>query len=128
MVRVEAEIREQQRFATWLRTSTAGLHCDENRVDVRKSYRVVELQHPALLARVILIKDAQANIVLMVGSTAAPCLKGTGILYSGLLIEIISIKDERFVLRIEHSSESLLCIACFGHIVDLGDIEVASTD
>src|SRR5258708_2582536 len=116
MVRVEAEICEQQRLPTWLRTSTTGFHCDENRIDLRKGCSIVELQHPALLAGVILIQKTQTHVMLVVGSTTAPCLKGGGILYAGLLVEIISIEDERFVLRIKHSPEGLLCIPCFGHI------------
>jgi len=37
-----------------------------------------------------------------------------------LLIEIVSVEDERFVLAIEDAAKGLLCTARLGNIIDLG--------
>jgi hypothetical protein len=100
----------------------------EDRVDLGNGLCVVRLQHPAFLVRVILIKEAQAYGVLPVGAAAAPGLKDPGLLDAGLLIQIVSIEDERFVLGVEHAPEGLLRIPALADVVDFGYVEVAGAN
>jgi hypothetical protein len=54
-----------------------GLNGYEHSVDLLQRLRVVELQDPALLADVVLIKDTQVEGLLGVRSAPAPGLKGS---------------------------------------------------
>jgi hypothetical protein len=128
VIRTEAKIREEEWLPAWLRAAALGLDRNEHRVDLGNGVGVVRLQHPAFLARVVLIKKSEANGVLPVGAPAAPGLKDASLLDAGLLIEIVSIEDERFVLGVENSAEGLLCIPALADIVDFGDIEVAGAN
>ena len=66
--------------------------------------------------------------MLPVTAAATPSLKGSRVLDAWLLIEVISIEDERFVLGIENATKRLLCVAALGHIVDFGDVEAAGAN
>jgi hypothetical protein len=54
-----------------------GLNGYEHSIDLLQRLRVVELQNPALLADVILIKDTQVEGLLGVRSAPAPSLKSS---------------------------------------------------
>src|ERR1700678_1537415 len=56
MIRIDVKRRIEERLASRLGTSTLGLDCDEDRVDLCKRRRVVEFQRPTLLTRIVLIK------------------------------------------------------------------------
>lgn len=125
VIRVEAKIRKEERFPAWLSAAAFGLDSDEDRVDLGNGLGVVEFWDPAFLVRVILIEESQADGVLPVGSTAAPGLKDAGFLDAGLLVQIVAVKDERFVFGVEHAPEGLLGVTALADIVDFGDIELA---
>jgi len=74
------------------------------------------------------LEEAQANGVLPVSAAASPGLKDSGLLDAGLLIEVVSIEDERFVLGIEHAAEGLLGVARLAYVIDIGDVEIASAN
>ena len=128
VIRIQAQVREQERLPAWLRAAALGLDRDEDCVDLGNGLGVVRLQHPAFLVRVILIEETQADGVLPVGAAAAPGLKDTGLFDTWLLIEIVPIEDERFILGVEDAPKRRLCLARFGDIVDFGNIEVAGAD
>src|ERR1700686_4241327 len=54
-----------------------------------------------------------------------PYLEGTGVLDSGLAIEIKGVEDERFVLRVKHAAKSLTGAASAVDIEYVGDIQLA---
>jgi hypothetical protein len=128
VIRVEVKICEQQRLAAWLRATTLRLDRDKDSVNLGDRLCVVELQNPALLVRVIFVEEAQTDGVLPIGAAAAPGLESASLLDAGLLVEVVSVENERFVFGIEDPPEGLLCIARLRDIVDFGNVQVAGAN
>ena len=122
MIRVKSEVREEQSIPARFRAAALGLDRNEDCVDLRNRLRIVEFQYPSFLVGIVLIEEAQADVVLLVCSTTTPCLKGAVFPDALLLVEIVSVEDERFVFGVEYAPEGLLGVARFGDIVDLGNI------
>lgn len=111
MIWIKLQVGKQQWLSGGLRAAALGLNRDKNTIDLRNGHCIIELQHPALLIGIVLIEETQADGVLPVGTAATPGLKGTGLLDAGLLIQVVSIKDERLVLSVEHARKGLLGVA-----------------
>ena len=108
-------------------TATAvGLHSHKNGVNVVQGLGVVCFQNPALLAEVVLVENAEAEDVLPVRAAPAPGLEGTRIFYARLRIQIKGIENQSLALRIKDTSVGFVRLSSAGHIVDFGNIKIAS--
>ncbi len=94
VIRFDLQGSKKQWLAARFLTPAVRLHCYEDRINVLKRVRVFELEYPAFLGSSVLIKDAEAQRLLLVRPTPAPSLERTGILHAGLLIQVIGIEDE----------------------------------
>jgi hypothetical protein len=93
--------------------------------DLGNGLGIVRLQDPAFPDRVIHMEETQADGVLPVSPATSPGLKDAGLLDAGLLIEIVTIEDERFALGVEHAPEGLLGVAALPDVVKFGNIKAA---
>ena len=100
-----------------MRASAIRLNGNEDRVDVLERLGVVGLEHPALLADVILIEDSQTPRFLFVRSFAAPGLKCVRRWNTGLRIQVERIKDQTLAFGIEHPPIGF-CRSFLGNVVD----------
>jgi hypothetical protein len=89
---------------------------------MRKSLGVVKPEHPSLV-RVILIEQAETHILSVVA--AAPRLEGHGLFQTGLLIQIVTVKDQRFIFGIKKSAKRLVCLPSLRDVVDIRDVKVS---
>src|SRR5262245_17534298 len=104
MVWINSEIGEKKRLAAWLWTSSIGLNRHKHRIDLGESLRIVALQYPPFPGGAVLEENSQIKSSFGLGASPAPGLKCVRILESGLVIEIIGIKDERFAVGVKHST------------------------
>ena len=104
-------------------TLAAGLQSRKDGIDLVQHLGVVELQDPALLAQGILIEDPQVEGLLCVGAASAPGLEGS-VLGPGLLVEVVSIENQRLSLGIEDPAIGFLGCSIRTDIVDLRYIKV----
>lgn len=121
VIRFKPQIGEQQRLSSWLRASTLWLYCHKHRVEPGKRPRAVAFQYPAFLACVVLIEEPETDVVLA-RSAASPCLEYAGVFEAGLLVKIVAVEDQRFVLRVEDTSERLFRGSGLRYVVYLGYI------
>src|SRR5690242_13855544 len=101
MIRINFQVGKEEWFSAWSGASTAWFHRHENGIDLFQLLRVIELQYPSLLGRVVLVEDAKARSLLPVSSAAAPGLKCAGTPKPSLLVEVIRVEHERFSFGIE---------------------------
>src|SRR5439155_12548971 len=117
----------QQPVPTWLGASALWFHCDEYRVDLLQGLGIVDLQHPSLVCSVVLIKDSQTYCSLPVGTSLPPRLERARVFNSGLLVQVISVKDKRLVLREKDASKWLLCVTVSADVVYFREVQIPST-
>ncbi len=122
----------QQSVEKWLSrrllASTVRLDGHKDCIDFSQLPRVVQAKHPPAIGLTIHVQDAKVRRMrfpIGFGVSLAPYLEGAGISYPRLVIKVESVKNERFVLRIEDPPERLARSASAIHIKHIGDIEFA---
>src|SRR5216683_5627344 len=126
MVGAYPQVGEEQLFPAWVMAPPVWFHGHKNGIDVVQRLRVACLQNPALLAEVVLVENAEIKSLLLVRSASAPSLKRTCVFHAWLRIQIVSIENQSLAFGIKNTSVSLLRLSCASHIVDLGNVEIAS--
>jgi hypothetical protein len=116
MIRLEAEIGKEQPLATGMVAASVRLNGHEDGVDVGEEFGIIALKHPMLFCRIIRVQDPEVYGMSGVLALPSPSLKGGGFADAGLLIEIVSIKDQRFTLRVEDTPEGPLGLAVLRHV------------
>src|SRR5579862_9667346 len=104
MVRLHPQPREQQLLSAGMLAPAVWLYRNKHCVDIIERFGIVRFQYPTLLARVVFEKNSQAACLLLVGASTSPGLERTGILYPGTSVQIESVKDQAFSLRVENAS------------------------
>jgi hypothetical protein len=82
---------------------------------------------PIAFGGIIYIEQPQIQRFFSVGSMRAPRLESAGILYAALFVEIVGIKNQRFSLGIEHTPIGFVRLPISLNVIDLRNVEVAST-
>src|SRR5262245_18815071 len=95
-------------FAGGLRASSFWFKRNENRIDLLECFRLVQLQRPAPALRAVQIQKPQVESVFPIVPSIPPRLECAGIPKLRLPIQVVTVKDERFVFREEHARVRLL--------------------
>src|SRR6266436_5894445 len=101
MIRIDFQVRKEERLPAWLVASAIRFHRHEDGIDLFELLRIIEFQYPSLLGSIVLVEDAEIGSLLFVQSAAAPRLKRAGGLEPGLLVEIIGVENERLSFGVE---------------------------
>src|ERR1700736_1274477 len=109
MVWIDFEVRKQQGLPAWSTAPAVRFHRYEDGIDLFQRLRIIKFECPAFLGCVVLVKDTEVQRLLSVGAASAPRLERAGVFHSRLLIQIISVEDERLPFRIENAPVGLLC-------------------
>ena len=109
MIGINVQVGKQQRsFAGWFVASAVWLDGDEYGVNLCERFGVVEPQHQVFLGSVVDIEDAEIQCLLPVRSAPPPSLESAGILDPWLLVEIISVKNQRLFFAVKDAAVALL--------------------
>src|SRR5581483_10489923 len=124
MIRSNSEISKEERFAAWLFAPAVRLDGYKNGIDLGQSLGIIQLQNPALLGSIVLIEDAQIEGVFPIRAAAPPGLKGLSML-AFLPIKIVSVEDQRLILRIEQATIGPARDPLLVGVIDLRDVQIA---
>src|SRR5882757_9037504 len=102
MVRTYAQVSEQELLATRMLASAIRFDSHKDGVDVFERLRIVCFQDPAFLARIVFVKESQAESLLLVRASPAPRLKRTCVLDTRLRIQIERVDNQSLVFRKEN--------------------------
>ena len=67
MIRIDVQVSKEEGLTTWLVASTVWLYRHEDSVNLLKRVRVIKLENPAFLSRVVLIKNSQIHCLFLSG-------------------------------------------------------------
>src|ERR1700722_1561118 len=84
--------------------------CNKHRIDVSQLLVVIEAQNPAAVGFAVHIQNAEvhgAGFFAEFRVFLPPDLEDAGVLYSGLMIEVEGVEDQRLILRVEDAAEGL---------------------
>src|SRR5690349_9664238 len=127
MIRSYLQVGEEEGFSARSGASSTGLDSHKYRVDLLQLLGVIEFQHPAFLVGTVFVEDAEVGRLLPVLPSATPSLEGRGFLETSLLVEVISVENQRFAFRVEHASVGFPCLSVAPDVINFGDIEVSSS-
>src|SRR6202021_719556 len=101
MVRLRLQVSQEKRLAGRLGAASLWLCSYEDHIQPRESLGVIKPQHPSLLC-FVLVKQTQAHILFIVA--APPRLESYGLFHASLLVQVVAVKHQRLVFRIEDSA------------------------
>src|SRR6202451_3263865 len=127
MIRVDSWGGEKERLATGFVAAAVWLHRHEHAVDLRQRLGVFAFQDPAFPRGAVLVENTEVERLLPVGPASAPRLKRICLLRFRLLVEIISIEDQRLSPCVEDAPIGFFGLAGAGDVIDFRNVEISST-
>src|ERR1700720_1766133 len=125
MIRINFEVSKQEGLTAWQVAPAVRFHCYEHGVNLFKRLGIVKLEYPAFLRCIVLIKDTEVQCLLFVRAASPPRLERADVLDSNLLIQIVSVKDQRLPFRIENAAIWFLRRSITRDVVYLRDVQVS---
>src|SRR5215813_1395922 len=127
MVRTYAQVSEQELLATWMLASAIRFDSHEDRINVFERFRVVGFQDPTFLARIVFVKESQAESLLLVRASPAPRLKRTCVLDTRLCIQIERVDNQSLVFRKKNAAIRFVRPRS-RNVEDIGHVKVTRAD
>src|SRR5260221_2355301 len=115
----------QELTALWRVAAPVRFDRHKHGVDLGESFRVAELQHPALAGLVVQVHYPHIQRMSVAIAAPSPNLKCVCGFHSWLPIQIKSIKQERLAACIKNSPEGFFGQASLVDVVYIGDEEVS---
>src|SRR5713101_5613312 len=105
-----------------------ALQRDKHRIDLRQYLWIGEIQHPSLLAFVVVQQNSQVLDFLLVPVLFSPGRVDEFALFGSLCRKVVSVKYQRLAFGIEGSGEGGLCPPLGIGIVDVNNVKIPSPD
>src|SRR5580692_5600046 len=128
MVRFLAQHGVEERLACRFFTTAVRLDRDEDGIDLRQLSWIIATQSPAPVLFVIHVKNAQIHGLSFFSLRRfllAPGLERACVLNVWLVVQVESVKYQRFALRVEYTPERFPRAAAAVHIEYVGDIKLS---
>src|ERR1700721_800611 len=125
MIWIDFEVSEQEGLAPWQVAPAFRFHCYEHGVNLFKRLGIVKLEYPAFLRCIVLIKDTEVQGLLFVRAASPPRLERADVFDSNLLIQNVSVKNQRLPFRIENAAIWFLRRSITRDVVYLRDVQVS---
>src|ERR1700722_11490138 len=122
------EVGKQQRFSGGMFASAMRFDGDKNGVNLGECFFVIGLHHPAFLRGVILVENTKLRCLVPVGSSLSPRFKRACVLDPGVLVQIVSIKDERLSFGEKDPSGGFPSVSVTRDVINFRNVQVSRTD
>src|ERR1700722_675372 len=115
---------KEQLFSAGFLAAAVRFDGHEYGVDLGERFRIVELEYPAVVGRAIEIKDSHVQRTLVGHSVSSPRLKNTRVAQVRLLIQVESVKYQRFSCRVEYATVGFLGLSASAHIINICNVKI----
>src|ERR1700676_150964 len=128
MIRFLPQQRIQEGFAGRLLSPALWLDGNKDSVNLSEFFRIFQAKNPAAVRFAVHVQDAEihrAFFLARLGISLSPDLESACTLDAGLVIEVKSVKDQRFALSVKDTAKGLAGAAATVHIKDIRNIKLS---
>src|ERR1700727_443033 len=120
MVWGDFKVGKQKWFSGGTVASAVRLDGDKDGVNLSQCFSIVGLHDPAFLGGIVLIEDSELGSEVPVGPSLSPGFVGAGLLHARVLVQIVSVKDQRLSFGEENASGGFPSVSVVLHVIDFG--------
>src|SRR5262245_25329923 len=118
------ERRSQQLLTRRLSTAAPRFHGDKHLINLSQHIRVVELQDPAILRRVVKIEDTETARCLRAAVLLSPDLEIHSVNVAPIL-QVVRVEDQSLALRVKDASRYRPHFPWTAHVLHIHDAQIA---